>query len=571
MRKSAVTFCALLLAAIAVPAAAQFRHTLPDGPKPWSKTPVVGTENYRFVVLADKTGGPETGIFPRAVDEVNRLAPDFVLSIGDLVDGYLNDPATIRRQWSEIFALTDRLEAPLFYVGGNHDLSNPTMVQHWRELFGATYYHFEVGRDLFLVLDTEEPGGLSAAQIAYFSELLNRWEGRWIYVFMHRPLWYPKNHAGYEAIDALLQGRAYTVFSGHEHQYYMERRNGRDYYLVATTGGDSQLRGPQLGEFDHYFFVTARDPEPVVANLQVGALLPNDVVNPETKPMVNTLLGGRYAEVVPALLPEECPASFGFEIALRNPCAQPMHFTAAMPAVEGLTFVPQRIETVVPAGETARCTVTVQNPDRRSAAGFEKLPIAVTGGYELVPGSEICTVPAQKMLLLDWNRPVPAGAALAIACDDPAYIKESWDWHGPADGCFALTVENRPREVVITVRTTDDQLVRSDDPAAPQDKVTIWLATDAAGPWSYELVPERPMQRGGTAPLPAKGSCTLDGHSLVATLTIPKNRLRSDRFRLNVAWTDSDNPLNMKPSVLWWKPVWGTAAEFAGSGLFILQ
>jgi hypothetical protein len=39
-------------------------------------------------------------------------------------------------------------------------------------------------------------------------------------------------------------------------------------------------------------------------------------------------------------------------------------------------------------------------------------------------------------------------------------------------------------------------------------------------------------------------------------------------IRLNVAWTDVDDPLNVKPSVLWWQPPWDSPANFEGSGTF---
>ena len=53
---------------------------------------------------------------------------------------------------------------------------------------------------------------------------------------------------GWTAIeDALLEGnRPYTVFVGHEHNYAKFVRHGRDYFMLATTGGGSKMRGVRV-------------------------------------------------------------------------------------------------------------------------------------------------------------------------------------------------------------------------------------------------------------------------------------------------------------------------------------
>ncbi|MFN2372663.1 MAG: hypothetical protein ABR545_02525, partial [Cyclonatronaceae bacterium] len=35
-------------------------------------------------------------------------------------------------------------------------------------------------------------------------------------------------------------------------------------------------------------------------------------------------------------------------------------------------------------------------------------------------------------------------------------------------------------------------------------------------------------------------------------------------IRLNVGWMDHDRPENTKPSILWWRPVWGKDADNEG-------
>ena len=50
---------------------------------------------FRFAVISDRTGGHRPGIFGRSVRMINMLQPEFVMSVGDLIEGYSEDPG----QW----------------------------------------------------------------------------------------------------------------------------------------------------------------------------------------------------------------------------------------------------------------------------------------------------------------------------------------------------------------------------------------------------------------------------------------------------------------------------------------
>jgi hypothetical protein len=99
---------------------------------------------------------------------------------------------------------------------------------------------------------------------------------RWTYVFFHKPVWTVTKHKnpdhnsttlGWDAIEGALQGRKYTVFTGHYHVYAKTTRKDMDYYILATTGGASTLTGLKDGKFDHFTWVTMNDSEPVIANI----------------------------------------------------------------------------------------------------------------------------------------------------------------------------------------------------------------------------------------------------------------------------------------------------------------
>src|SRR5262249_39231421 len=72
------------------------------------------------------------------------------------------------------------------------------------------------------------------------------------------------------------------VFCGHYHSYQKYVRQGMNYYQLATTGGGSQLRGPDYGEFDHITWVTMKPDGPVLANLMLDGIYPEDLKKPVT-------------------------------------------------------------------------------------------------------------------------------------------------------------------------------------------------------------------------------------------------------------------------------------------------
>src|SRR5258707_5200401 len=105
---------------------------------------------FKFVVVSDRTGGHREKIFSRAVEQINLLQPEFVLSVGDLIEGYTTDQERAAKEWREFQSFASRLQMPFFYVAGNHDVANPFLAKMWQEKFGRLYYHFVYKDVLFL-------------------------------------------------------------------------------------------------------------------------------------------------------------------------------------------------------------------------------------------------------------------------------------------------------------------------------------------------------------------------------------------------------------------------------------
>jgi len=262
---------------------------------PWTSLKLNnGPDTFHFVVVSDRTGGHRARIFSQAVEQINLLQPAFVISVGDLIEGYTKDTAKLSEQWKEFQTYTTKLKMPFFYVPGNHDLSNPVGSKEWEERFGRRYYHFLYRDVLFLAVNSDDPseadekgkdmkGGIRAEQIEYFQKVLKENPSpRWTFVCMHKPLWTQENLStnGFLELEQMLEGRKYTMFAGHIHRYQKFVRNGMNHYQLATTGGGSKLRGLSYGEFDHVAWVTMKPDAPVIANIMLDGILPEDLKKP---------------------------------------------------------------------------------------------------------------------------------------------------------------------------------------------------------------------------------------------------------------------------------------------------
>jgi hypothetical protein len=256
-----------------------------EGRDPWTNLRFNNDPSiFRFAIVSDRTGNPRKGVFERAVERLNWLQPEFVVCVGDLVQGAA-DVDEARQQWDEFAGLLSRLQMTFLYTPGNHDVVGNAMGKLWQQQFGRRYFHFVYKDVLFLVLNTQDSSPNSTSffskkQLDYVRQILQKEkEARWTIVLMHQPLWTYGTLAnnGWLEVEQALAGRPYTVFAGHRHYYKRFIRNGQRYYQLATTGGRSGLRGPGYGEFDHIVWVTMKRDGPVVANLMLDGIYPEDI------------------------------------------------------------------------------------------------------------------------------------------------------------------------------------------------------------------------------------------------------------------------------------------------------
>ncbi|HSI75081.1 MAG TPA: hypothetical protein VK957_04285 [Lunatimonas sp.] len=94
---------------------AKFQTDIPSGPTPWTHTRFLDDDSaITFAIVSDLTGGYREGIFPQAVDKLNSLHPEFVISIGDMIEGYTEDSLQIDRWWEQFNGWVGKLDMPFF-------------------------------------------------------------------------------------------------------------------------------------------------------------------------------------------------------------------------------------------------------------------------------------------------------------------------------------------------------------------------------------------------------------------------------------------------------------------------
>ena len=284
------------------------------GPPPQAATAQAWAP-LRIAVIGDRTGGHRPKVFEDALDKLEAMQPDLVLSVGDLVEGYTEDEVELARQWDEVEAALARFGSRFHAVQGNHDAFSATGARVWRERRGAPWWSLLHENVLILGLSTEDPPislpqsalegharllaalernpvatqeailaayrergavdkpgevAISAGQLAYFWQVLaDNPSPRWTLVIMHKPAW-AYNSEEFPQLEALLADRPHAFIAGHEHYYDHQERGGRDYITMGTTGGIWLKDGP--GRVDHILWLTLGAGEPSFMNIEIGSM-----------------------------------------------------------------------------------------------------------------------------------------------------------------------------------------------------------------------------------------------------------------------------------------------------------
>ena len=220
-------------------------------------TPDKDSKQFTFVQITDihlDAVEEHRIFFEKAIREINKINPAFVIATGDLV--LTAESATISqaKEWYDIYSDSIKnLDVPIFNMVGNHDVvgihykkdvsTEPGYNKEmYRDYFGPTYYSFDWSSYHCIVLDPNEflEGNqfykIPDYQIEWLRKNLSYRQGKPLLVFFHEPTiaWEDRT----EVLN-LLNQHTTKMFSGHWH---MDA-------LIDSQGIPEQVTGALCGEW----------------------------------------------------------------------------------------------------------------------------------------------------------------------------------------------------------------------------------------------------------------------------------------------------------------------------------
>jgi hypothetical protein len=209
----------------------------------------------RFVILGDRTGSAQPGVYEQVWREVVAEKPEFVLTVGDLIEGL--EDAKAAGQWEEVGRLHKPYTSiPLYLTPGNHDIWSDLSEQLFRKQSGrAPHYSFDRGAAHFTVLDNSRSDELTDAETAFLEADLKANAARPVkFIVSHRPSWIVSAALRNPEFPLHRLARQYgvkQVIAGHIHQMLRLELEGVEYFSLPSAGGHLRVSG-QYG--DGWFF-----------------------------------------------------------------------------------------------------------------------------------------------------------------------------------------------------------------------------------------------------------------------------------------------------------------------------
>jgi len=220
----------------------------------WVK-PIHFDKPFNVVAWGDSQYG--VNIFKsQIVPLIEKLNPDALLGLGDMVQGKPNDATIWQKQLYGPLKNVLR-EIPFYPVMGNHDKENFHHKKYFHFANNETWYVREMGPMMLLVLNTEESFRPGTQQRIWFEAMIqsSAWQkARFRVAAFHRPpipfRWHvPVYPHGTEMVEPVLKtlslAKVDLMLNGHEHNYVRQRMAapGQTRWLhnVISGGGGGRL------------------------------------------------------------------------------------------------------------------------------------------------------------------------------------------------------------------------------------------------------------------------------------------------------------------------------------------
>jgi len=220
---------------------------------------------FQFAVLGDSRDGEK--VYTQLIQRILERRPHFIIHLGDMI------AKPNAKEWQAFFEISRPINVPFFPVIGNHETGNTRLGEGmYRKQFrlpeGKSYYAFQAGGRLFVILDSEKgKGRIVDDQWLWLGNLLSISKERFKFVFLHRPLFPPPSSLKTgKAMDKypserdelhrlFLRTEVTAVFAADDHRYD-RREKDKILYFITGGGGAPIYAFKDEGGYFHYVWIS---------------------------------------------------------------------------------------------------------------------------------------------------------------------------------------------------------------------------------------------------------------------------------------------------------------------------
>jgi len=285
-----------------------------------------GTMPVRFAVIGDRTGGHTPGVYGAIISEIELLKPDFVMTVGDMIEGYGSDYTRTEAEWDEYLALVEPLFCPIHFTPGNHDIWDDRSRDIYRNRISENYHSFDYLGLHFVVLDVSlinRTEDFPQDQLDWLKkDLKKNRKAAQTFVFMHKPLWFQTlTHGKSDRLHEVFREYGVdAVFTGHFHNYFSAEYDGIKYTSIGSSGGGSEPM--PHGLLYHFAWVTVDERGISVAVIKKDSVLPWDNFTAQQLVLVDSLQRAGINLDGKIVISEETPLeNLMFSLRIHNPAA----------------------------------------------------------------------------------------------------------------------------------------------------------------------------------------------------------------------------------------------------------
>jgi len=238
----------------------------------------ISADPIRFAIIGDRTGDHTPGVWASILAEAELLRPEFMITVGDMIEGYTEDSTVLAEEWGELAEIIGSLATPIYFTPGNHDITTPGMLPYYRANAGEPYYSFDHRGVHIVVVDNSANWGGPSVPLAdeqfdwLVEDLTTHSDAAVTLVFCHKPFHFATLGLGKEhrLHTLFVQQGVDAVFCGHFHRYFAAEYDGIKYIAIGSSGGGITEHPGELGY--HFAWVTIDGGEIHVAPIAGGAV-----------------------------------------------------------------------------------------------------------------------------------------------------------------------------------------------------------------------------------------------------------------------------------------------------------